>query len=284
MILSVIIPFYKGNKYINRSIESAIKAIRYADAHSCSGLLDDSEILVINDSPEEWVEIRHDYSLVGVLINETNMGVHASRSRGIENSNGVWVHMLDQDDTISEKFYESQFQHTKKADVVVANALMQHKKYSRPLYRSNISLSLVRKPKAYIYFGNRIESPGQCLIKKESIPEAWLKYHQKINGADDLLLWLMMFGENKKFSVNKDVLYKHIYTSENVSLDEENMCNSLEETARIIKDAQPLNPYLKEFQQYISYKRGNFDEVSGRLLWVLKEIDAARDASRKIRG
>ena len=73
--------------------------------------------------------------------------------------------------------------------------------------------------KYYYYVGNMIVSPGQCLIEKDAISHLWLDHSIKNNGCDDFMLWIIMFHENKKITVNYDITYKHTYNGENVSAD-----------------------------------------------------------------
>ena len=64
---------------------------------------------------------------------------------------------------------------------------------------------------------NQIVSPGHCLIRKWAISKAWCENIITDNGGDDLFLWLLMFEEKKRFTVNFECEYKHVDTGINLS-------------------------------------------------------------------
>lgn len=288
MKLSVIIPFYNGNETIKQTIRSCVKSIQVA------GLGENSEIIIINDSPNTTVKIDPlDYQNINVYNNPQNMGIHGSRVKGILKSKGEFVHLIDQDDSIAANFYKSQFKLSSDADIVVCNAELEHPNYKRKLYRSSLSLKIVKHGIAYIYLGNRIESPGQCLILKRSIPAKWMTHILNVNGADDMLLWLMMFIENKNFCANSDILYVHHYTENNLSLDEDNMIRSCEETLDILRKNYGTNKIVKRFSHYVDFykhkqnKKYGIDDGKRKFsldYGILYVIELLRIFSRKIRG
>jgi glycosyltransferase involved in cell wall biosynthesis len=88
--VSVINPFYKGEKYIAQAIESVL-----------AQTYDNFEIIIVNDgSPDDSIAgIRPYLHLPNVkLIEQENRGVAAARNAGIRNSSGEIVAFLDQDD------------------------------------------------------------------------------------------------------------------------------------------------------------------------------------------
>ena len=83
--------------------------------------------------------------------------------------------------------------------------------------------------------GNKIVSPGQVLIRKDIIPKIWMKCHMKNNGADDFLLWILLF-EQKHINVvyNPKAIYYHCYSQDSVSHRSNLMRRSEAEMAALI--------------------------------------------------
>ncbi|WP_201779819.1 hypothetical protein, partial [Liquorilactobacillus vini] len=94
------------------------------------------------------------------------------------------------------------------------------------IYKNQLDLRRTNCLPFYFLYGNQIVSPGQCLIKKSSIPHEWLESKLDINGADDWLLWVMMLVKGKKFVMNDDYLYTHNNLEHNTSDDENKMIQS----------------------------------------------------------
>lgn len=97
MKLSIIIPVYKVEDYVEKCLES----IASQDIPT-----DDYEIIVINDgSPDNSKNIilefqKHQPNLI--FIDQENQGVSVARNRGLEIAKGKYIVFIDPDDTIVE--------------------------------------------------------------------------------------------------------------------------------------------------------------------------------------
>lgn len=228
MLISVIVPIYYGKKYITNIMNMLEK-------NKEKSLLEYSiEVIFVNDSPNESVELRDipqkDCINIKLFQNEKNMGIHYSRVKGLDHAEGEYILFFDQDDMLADNYFESQIKHIGKADVVVANGIAQYSDYNKFLYRYWIMQWTIKYIWFYAKFDCRIISPGQCLIKKDSIPDVWKNNILRNNGADDYYLWLLMLTEKRKFRLNRQCIYTHVYTSVNASLDNSKMHQSVYET------------------------------------------------------
>ena len=90
-LLSVIIPIYNVEKYLNRCVDSVIN----------QHLLDIELILVDDGSPDRCPEICDDYSdkydFIKV-IHKKNGGLSEARNYGLENAKGEYIIFMDSDD------------------------------------------------------------------------------------------------------------------------------------------------------------------------------------------
>lgn len=212
MKISIICPLYKGGKYINDIIDMAIRNYNIAKKTYEIYL----EVIFVNDYIYDKIEL-HKYKVkdisVKLLENKKNEGIHFSRVRGLEESDGDYIVFLDQDDDISDNYILSQISNIGDFDAVVCNGInMGHK-----IYYSRKMMQNICEKQEYLKGKNLIISPGQVLIKKKSVPIMWKNVILKNNGADDYFLWILMLLNGKKLGCNYNVLYKHNTTGENTS-------------------------------------------------------------------
>lgn len=97
MLVSIIIPVYNAERYIERCIDSVIK-----QSHT------NWELLLIDDgSRDSSGSICDKYSLTDNRIHvyhKQNGGVSSARNLGIEKANGEWIAFVDADDYIKEDY------------------------------------------------------------------------------------------------------------------------------------------------------------------------------------
>lgn len=220
--ISVITPFYKGNSHM----EQLFGCIR-RNALSAPNL--SIELVLVNDSPDcsvhyhpDWVE---GFSLQ-VLNNPVNVGIQRSRINGLYHAQGTYVVFLDQDDLLADTALLSQFHLAANADIVVSNGYNENRDRNKPIYHSMAHHKQVSSPRFYLTVGCMIVSPGQCLIRRSVIPPLWKETFIECNGSDDYFLWLLLLQQNCRWEVNPDILYTHIDTGENLSINLDRMIRS----------------------------------------------------------
>ena len=227
MKISIVVPFYKGNQYLERLFKSIKKVAICIEATI--------EVVIVNDSPEECVNLPNILTDVVVITNEHNLGIQGARINGIKHSTGDWILMLDQDDELVEEGFKKQLELAKNADVVVGNGTYILGDVNKTIYKNLKSMKYLIKRERFIEIRNLIPSPGECLIRKECIPYVWLDNKLIKNGADDWMLWLLMFGNGARFICNDLPVYIHNDTGgNNLSADLAKMRDSSLEMAQII--------------------------------------------------
>lgn len=265
MKVDVIVPLYRGKKYID-------SIIRMVENNSNNVKDTEVELIFVNDCPEEVIsndDIGSTLVRVHIIHNENNLGIHASRINGLLYADGDYIVFLDQDDRISDTFIKSQLSHMMNADVVVSNGFEQHEDYSKCLYKCSFMQWTVKCMWFYTKYGNRIISPGQCLIRRTSIPEKWIESPLVNNGSDDYMLWLLMLSRKRRFAINREYQYIHVYTSCNLSLDKEKMSKSVLEMVDYVKDE------IKEHNTNMILNRVNKNKQS-RLIRTVEYVNRIR--------
>src|SRR3989338_4728600 len=96
MKISIIIPVYNTEKYLEQCIESALHQ-SYCDV----------EIIAVNDgSTDQSVSILNKYKNNIIVIDKKNGGTASALNLGIKNMTGDWFKWLSADDILKENAIE----------------------------------------------------------------------------------------------------------------------------------------------------------------------------------
>lgn len=238
--VSVIVPIYKGIKYI----PGIISQIEENATHLTG---DAVELVLSNDDPENEINGNLSSKIIEIKVLNTNKnrGIHGARVEGLSHSKGEYILFLDQDDEIAPFYLSSQLNSIGRCDAVVCNIIsggMIQYNTDKPLYKAVSKECMIGE-------GNMISSPGQVLLRKSAIPGLWKEFLLKNNGADDWFLWLCMHSSGKKFALNEDVLFTRRVHYYNTSSDSIKMAASEEELTDLIRKLHILN--RSEFDMFM---------------------------------
>jgi len=225
--LSIIIPYYNGKKYIYNCIDSILNSYNRSQK-KC--LL---EIIVVVDSPEEYIENNVDiisyyanFTFLKVFVNEQNLGVAASRNKGLELSRYDFITYIDQDDQVNYNYFS-----------VIENQLSDqyhciiYNGYRRYLENNFYFKLFFTKPDLSFYaiVTNHFSlwTPGLMIInkKKVHISDYFLDVSEEFKGCDDwaAVLNLSLQYPNIQFKYIDKPLFILNRHSENFSNDAEQM-------------------------------------------------------------
>jgi glycosyltransferase involved in cell wall biosynthesis len=142
--ISVIIPMYNAEKYIEGAINSVLQQ---KDHHF------EYEIIVVDDkSIDNSIEIvkKINYPKVILIELKTNSGVSHARNVGMKAAKGEWIQFLDSDDRVGNGLYQK-FELSMKSDVNCYLFSIQH------IFNSYILEQIISKihdKRAFGYFGS----------------------------------------------------------------------------------------------------------------------------------
>lgn len=245
--ISVIVPFYKGNQYLEKLDSCFYDAVTYfQEAYDVP-----VEIIFVNDCPEVAIEkekLEKSAPWCRFLSNEKNCGIQKTRVNGIRAASQKYILLLDQDDDITHMWMRSQYAVALRtdADVVVSNGTRFYKSEMVKIFKNKRQLVDGTRLYTYIAIGGVIGSPGMCLVRKNAIPEFWMENCLTINNADDFYLWLVMAAEGCRFAVNDAVMFHHNFTGNNLSLDEMQTIHSDREVISMLyKHGKIPSKYLR---------------------------------------
>ncbi|RLJ71504.1 glycosyltransferase involved in cell wall biosynthesis [Hydrogenivirga caldilitoris] len=233
--VSVVIPVYNGEKYIEKAIESALK-------QSIKPL----EVIVVDDASEDKTpEIVKNFSGEVVYVrNPENMERAYSRNKGVELSKGEYIFFLDYDDEWRDTYIEESLEELEKGFDIV---------YSIPRDFINSESALVRVSKKpipktieAIIFNSLIGYPSATSVKKAS----FLKYRDEYIPREDWEFYIRSYLNGKKIRVldNRKVMVREHggRTSKNIRF--------MLSTLRLFHDYRDKIPkeYLPEFTFHIA--------------------------------
>lgn len=134
-LISIIMPVYNAEKYLNRSIESVMNQT-YKNI----------EIILVNDgSTDASLTICSNYQKADSrikLINQKNSGVSAARNRGIDEATGTYIMFIDSDDYIEKNMIEDMVGKITENDIdlVISGIKMNYIKYGQIIKEENYKL------------------------------------------------------------------------------------------------------------------------------------------------
>lgn len=110
--LSIIMPVYNSEKYLEKAILSALKnlTIKY-------------ELIIINDcSTDNSLKIinkiiKNNKNII-LINNEKNIGAGLSRNKGLEIAKGKYIGFIDSDDYVQENYYLNMLESAKNIIVI----------------------------------------------------------------------------------------------------------------------------------------------------------------------
>lgn len=126
--VSIIIPIYNVEKYIEQCIESVVNQT-----------LKDIEIIIVNDGTKDNSMKKIEKYLSDpriIVIDKENGGLSSARNVGLEIAKGEYIAFIDSDDFIELTMLEELYNNSEKADIVFSDIIFyddktKNKKYSK---------------------------------------------------------------------------------------------------------------------------------------------------------
>ena len=210
-LISVIVPIYNVEKYINQCIDSIINQT-YKNL----------EIILVDDgSPDNCGRICDEYAKKDSrikVVHKENGGVCSARNIGMEKSTGKWIAFIDSDDWIENKYFEIILNEAKKEDVDIVicgyNKIWKNKVEKINASGENINYNsreyLIKSLNPQTCFG----FCPMRLIKKESIGD--IRFNQNIVVGEDALFNIQISKNINKAVLLKQALYNYRNNSNSV--------------------------------------------------------------------
>lgn len=187
--ISVIVPVYNAEKYLNRCIDSILNQT-----------FKDFELILINDgSSDKSIEILNAYEKIDSrikVINNENNGVSKTRNIGIGLATGEYIQFIDSDDFIDKNMFKEtvEFLEVENADVIITGLFLDIESTngidtSIQTFENCISRNSkdIAKKLLTRLNGTYINSPVNKLYKRNIILENNILMDESINLGEDLI-------------------------------------------------------------------------------------------------
>lgn len=205
--LSVIVPVYKAEKYLNRCVDSII-------AQTWSNL----EIILVDDgSPDNSGAICDEYAAKDSrikVIHKQNGGVSSARNAGIDAATGDYIAFVDSDDYIAPDMYEKLFEVLDSEKSIAACDFMMDFGNGNLVHKTTVSGGESNTDALKALYMSDVGGGSVYMI----IPKLLLKdfrFPQYLNNGEDLWLVTRLFAKTE--SLCKTNLPLYFYNRENES-------------------------------------------------------------------
>ena len=272
MKLSVIIPVYNVEKYINRAVESIIKQN-----------FTDLEIILINDgstdnSLQEINLLSKKYENIKVFTQE-NQGVSSTRNLGIKKAQGEYICFLDADDYLEDgvlnKFYslckESNLDVIRGAYKIYSeekNDFLSHNPPTFPYLNKVLSGTEFLDYSMKYHFNEVV--PWLGLFKRQYILDNDLFFPNGISYEEDQLMFLKAMLSGGKFMQVQDYFITYVYRkyscTKNLDFKKaEDVAYIVQEEKRYINSLNLCRKTYKSALKYISSSFYQLTSIYGRV-------------------
>lgn len=210
-LISVIVPVYNVEKYLNRCVDSIIN-------QTYSNL----EIILIDDgSTDTSGQICDEYKEKDervYVIHQINGGLSVARNTGIDNANGNYLTFVDSDDLIHPQYIETLYKVIKKdnSDIVIADyerfdefnkidlEINDGTKYESNLLSNNEILT------SFIQLKNNSRFVSSCwkLFKKEVIGN--IRFPKGRLFEDEFTVYKFIYNANKISIIDKILYFYYV--------------------------------------------------------------------------
>ncbi len=174
-LLSIVVPVYNVEQYLDSCLKSIIKSIPNRIKNKC-------EILIINDGSTDNSEsiinsYKEKYSDLIVYIKQDNGGLGQVRNVALKNVRGKYIASIDSDDTVNKEFFKEVLKAiNKNVDVFICDWLIKidNSKYHTPAIESSI-FDNISKYEAIMY-SSIMPSTCNKVFKKELFDKLDINY------------------------------------------------------------------------------------------------------------
>lgn len=246
-LVSIIVPVYKVEKYLDRCVESLVNQT-YKNI----------EIILVDDgSPDNCPEMcdawAHKDSRI-VVIHKENGGVSSARNKGLESARGEWIWFVDSDDYVELFALEKLVPMTDNSDLIIFDTKIDELYVKDDRFFDNY------------YFMYRFGfGPCNKLYKKSIITENNLKFDVEEAIGEDLLFNIYYYRYAESYCFSSLNLYHYVLNE-----------NSAMHTNTEKRIEQQLSLYSKIYKLY-----SDIDDRIMKQLFIMHLISGINQYGKK---
>lgn len=215
-LITVIVPVYNGEKYIDNCVMSVLNQ-EYKNI----------ELILINDGSKDGSkEILDNWAKKNEkikVIHQENSGVSVARNKGIEVAKGLFLTFVDVDDYIAKDFISYYYNLIKEYNAEIALTPMP-KKFDDSFeefitnIEDNIQIWNGEKTACEMLYYNIAIGPWNKLISKELIDKYNIRFNPKLSYGEGFNFSVDCFQRAKRIAVGKKKVYYYRVNNPNSAM------------------------------------------------------------------
>ncbi len=248
--ISVIIPIYNGEKYIDNAVNSFSRQT-----------FKDFEVIFVNDGSQDGTKAildqlkEKELPFKLMVVHKENAGVSAARNDGIKVATGEFLCFVDADDTIADDYLETLYDAAIKTDANIAVAWLTRSKedfQQREKSAEILQISSTEFLRKFLYKGIKYTICA-CIFKKTCFTDAGIEFPVGYPYSEDVFVLWQLFAREKSIT---EVCYKIYYYYNNPkSAMNKGIDTSRLTAVELMKKLEPimeeLNPeFAVEFKKF----------------------------------
>mgnify|MGYP006070420423 FL=1 len=237
MRVSVIIPVYNAEKYIEKCLNSIIPQLTLED-----------EIILINaSSTDKTEEICSNYVKENnniKLYNIENNGPSSSRNAGIKKATGKYIIFIDGDDYIEPDYISTMLKYVKERQLVICSyRMVQYETGTETIKKYSDKVEVLTKDDMIkVYEKELFSLVWNKIFERDIIIDNNIQFNTKFYKGEDLLFNLEYMKYIENVSVIPNVLYNYIIKKTGINKSyKEPIENRLQRTKLIYEGFMILN-------------------------------------------
>lgn len=252
--ISVIVPIYKVEKYIEKCVcslmEQTLDDIEYIFVDDCSP---DNSIKILETTLERY---SHRKKNVRIIHHDVNRGLTSARNSGLMVARGEYIAHCDSDDWVDVTMYESLYLKAKEnnAEIAYSNIRMIYKD-DEEVYKT----AVYSEEKGQM-MKNYISSVWTCLVymiaKRELYVNNNVKSPTHLNYCEDFWLSVRLMHYAKRIAYVDEAFYNYNRINENSIVHKLNKRTEKEEQTAYLETIEFFRRegVLEEYERELSWR------------------------------
>ena len=254
-MVSVIMPVYNSEKYLDRAIQSILEQT-----------YKDFELIIVDDgSTDSSRSIINKYAQMDHrirFISQVNAGVSAARNVGIREVKGEWIYFIDSDDYVDSCFLQEVMAYSESFDMIIAGV---HRHYDNEIKQDRtfvpINMEVTSKSEYGAFLGNILRDRSQDLvfnylwnrvIRSSIVTENKILFDENITLGEDFFFICDLLNCSIKIKTISKAYY-HYNIHGNTSLVGKFYINELDRRKLVYQRIVDLYSFYSAYNQYRNY-------------------------------
>lgn len=247
MKLSIIIPLYNKEKYIERCLQCLLN-------QGLSSI--DYEIIIVDDGSKDSsvVTVKNYVNINGIsnlkLIQQVNQGPSAARNNGLLKAEGDYLYFLDADDLLSKNALNVLLSLSKENDLDIlefdTKEIEEEKLTELPLIEFKEKNISITKGTTFIAENDLRNQAWRYLIKRKFLLDTGIIFLEDMRAYEDLIFTANVFLLSNKTSKVSIDAHRYIKVAESI-VTTKNPKKNLEFILGMVKAVEELDKLIKNY-------------------------------------